>query len=112
MSMYINENVINKMQETLKLAGDATRLKILFCLLDESDKAPSFKEHYIEKCVNGGLNPTKISIYIPNIKEEFNKLTDINKLYACSYGGINECKKKETFDKKDKMFEWLNKYVF
>ena len=52
MSMYINENVINKMQETLKLAGDATRLKILFCLLDESDKAPSFKEHYIEKCVN------------------------------------------------------------
>ena len=66
----------------------------------------------IEKCVNGGLNPTKISIYIPNIKEEFNKLTDINKLYACSYGGINECKKKETFDKKDKMFEWLNKYVF
>ena len=51
-SMYINEKVINKMQDTLKLAGDATRLKILFCLLDESDKAPSFKEKFIEKCVN------------------------------------------------------------
>ena len=50
--MYINDHVINKMQDTLKLAGDATRLKILFCLLDESDITPTFQEHYIEKCVN------------------------------------------------------------
>ena len=52
MSMYINESVINKMQDTLKLAGDATRLKILFCLLDESNQTPSFKEVFIEKSVN------------------------------------------------------------
>ena len=51
MSMYINDKVIIKMQDTLKLAGDATRLKILFCLLDESSN-PSFKEQFIEKCVN------------------------------------------------------------
>ena len=64
--MYINESVINKMQDTLKLAGDATRLKILFCLLDEFDvNSPSDcgcgnpgchcgdeNQPLIEKCVN------------------------------------------------------------
>ena len=35
--MYISDNVINKMEETLKIASDATRLKILFCLLEEFD---------------------------------------------------------------------------
>ena len=50
--MYINEHVINKMQDTLKLAGDATRLKILFCLLDELDTSSSDPHHLIEKCVN------------------------------------------------------------
>ena len=50
MVMYINENVITKMQDTLKLAGDATRLKILFCLLNELDN--SGDSHFVEKCVN------------------------------------------------------------
>ena len=35
--MYISDHVINKMEETLKIASDATRLKILFCLLEELD---------------------------------------------------------------------------
>lgn len=51
--MYINDKVINKMEETLKVAGDGTRLKILFCLLDEFDQ--NQKEngpHFVEKCVN------------------------------------------------------------
>ena len=38
--MEVKEHVINKMQDTLKIAADATRLKIMFCLLKE------------EKCVN------------------------------------------------------------
>lgn len=49
--MYINDRVINMMQDTLKLAGDATRLKILFCLLDELDNS-GHPDHLIEKCVN------------------------------------------------------------
>ena len=40
MIMEVKEHVINKMQDTLKIASDATRLKIMFCLLKE------------EKCVN------------------------------------------------------------
>ena len=65
-SMTIKNQVINKMEETLKIASDATRLKILFCLLEESDvKAPSDcgcgnpachcgdeSRPFIEKCVN------------------------------------------------------------
>lgn len=50
--MYINERVINKMQDTLKLAGDATRLKILFCLLNELDNSDTNSHHLVEKCVN------------------------------------------------------------
>ena len=50
-SMYTNEKVINKMQDTLKVAADATRLKILFCLLDELSSNDS-SDHLIEKCVN------------------------------------------------------------
>lgn len=64
--MYISDNVINKMEDTLKIASDATRLKILFCLLEEFDvHAPSDcgcgssschcadeKRPFIEKCVN------------------------------------------------------------
>ena len=38
--MEVKDSVINKMQDTLKIASDATRLKIMFCLLKE------------EKCVN------------------------------------------------------------
>ena len=38
--MEVKEHVINKMQGTLKIAADATRLKIMFYLLKE------------EKCVN------------------------------------------------------------
>ena len=49
--MYTNEKVINKMQDTLKVAADATRLKILFCLLDELSYSND-REHLIEKCVN------------------------------------------------------------
>lgn len=50
--MYVNERVINKMQDTLKLAGDATRLKILFCLLNEFDEVHQESNCLIEKCVN------------------------------------------------------------
>ncbi len=46
--MFVDEKIILKMQDTLKIAGDATRLKILFCLLDEMED--SGKE--VEKCVN------------------------------------------------------------
>ncbi len=65
-SMNIKDQVINRMENTLKIASDATRLKILFCLLDESDvHAPSDcgcgnpgchcgdeSRPFIEKCVN------------------------------------------------------------
>ena len=37
-SMTIKNQIINKMEETLKIASDATRLKILFCLLEESER--------------------------------------------------------------------------
>ena len=50
-SMYTNEKIIIKMQDTLKVAADATRLKILFCLLDELSSNDS-SDHLIEKCVN------------------------------------------------------------
>ena len=50
--MYINDKVINKMQDTLKIAADATRLKILFCLLGELDNSEVKEVHLIEKCVN------------------------------------------------------------
>ena len=46
--MNVSEKIILKMQDTLKIAGDATRLKILFCLLDEIENPG--KE--VEKCVN------------------------------------------------------------
>ena len=59
--MYINDNVINQMQDTLKIAADATRLKILSCLLDELGNNSHHHcslEHengdadLLEKCVN------------------------------------------------------------
>lgn len=49
--MYINDKVIDQMQDTLKIAGDATRLKIMICLLDEFDKNHKNSEE-IEKSVN------------------------------------------------------------
>ncbi len=51
LTMYTNEKIINKMQDTLKIAADATRLKILFCLLDELDSRNS-EGTLVEKCVN------------------------------------------------------------
>ena len=50
-TMYINDKVIGKMQDTLKVAADGTRLKILFCLLNEFDEN-SRDNHFVEKCVN------------------------------------------------------------
>ena len=50
--MYTNEKIINKMQDTLKIAADGTRLKILFCLLDEFDCHDNSINHLVEKCVN------------------------------------------------------------
>ena len=49
--MYINEKVVIQMQDTLKIAGDATRIKILSCLLDEFDSHDD-ASHMIEKSVN------------------------------------------------------------
>ena len=49
--MYTNDAIINKMESTLKVAADATRLKILFCLLDELNYHDN-NDHLIEKCVN------------------------------------------------------------
>lgn len=48
--MYANDKIVNKMQDTLKIASDATRLKILFCLLNEFDE--NSEDKLIEKCVN------------------------------------------------------------
>lgn len=58
--MYINDKVINQMQDTLKIAADATRLKILSCLLEELDHKKHHcslnheenEEELLEKCVN------------------------------------------------------------
>ena len=47
--MYVNEKAIATMEETLKIAADKTRLKILFSLLDECDSLKDSRE--IEKCV-------------------------------------------------------------
>ena len=49
--MYTNDKIVNKMQDTLKIAADATRLKILFCLLDELSSQDN-GGLLIEKCVN------------------------------------------------------------
>ena len=35
-SIYPNENVMSKMRDMLSIAGDVTRLKIMFSLLDDS----------------------------------------------------------------------------
>ena len=51
LTMYTNDKIVNKMQDTLKVAADATRLKILFCLLDELSSKDN-SEDLIEKCVN------------------------------------------------------------
>ena len=72
--MYVNEHVINKMQDTLKLAGDATRLKILFCLLDELDTSSSDPHHLIEKCVNDialqiGCSQSLVSHQLKTLKD-------------------------------------------
>ena len=48
--MYINENALGNMENTLKIAADKTRLKILFSLLQEIDSVKEGKE--VEKCVN------------------------------------------------------------
>ena len=48
--MFINENAIENMENTLKIAADKTRLKILFSLLDEIDSLK--KDREVEKCVN------------------------------------------------------------
>ena len=50
--MYINDKVVDEMQNALKIAGDATRIKILSCLLEELDSSKSNDSHLIEKCVN------------------------------------------------------------
>ncbi len=47
--MIIDEKTILLMEETLKIAGDATRLKILFSLLSNENLE-------IEKCVNDIAN--------------------------------------------------------
>ena len=49
--MYINDAIINQMQDTLKVAADATRLKIMSCLLDEFSSENN-EHQLIEKCVN------------------------------------------------------------
>ena len=72
--MYVNEHVINLMQDTLKLAGDATRLKILFCLLDEFDKCKCGSDHLIEKCVNDiamqiGCSQSLVSHQLKELKD-------------------------------------------
>ena len=48
--MYVNEKAIELMENTLKIAADKTRLKILFSLLEEIDSVKEGRE--IEKCVN------------------------------------------------------------
>jgi len=45
--MTVNEIALEKMENTLKIASDKTRLKILFCLLENVEAS---KE--VEKCVN------------------------------------------------------------
>ena len=47
--MFINDKVITKMEETLKISADSTRLKILFCLIEESSDS---SHQFVEKCVN------------------------------------------------------------
>ena len=49
--MYINDKTIEEMQNTLKIAGDATRLKIMLCLLNEFDSKHNSSLE-IEKSVN------------------------------------------------------------
>lgn len=45
--MTINEIALEKMEETLKIAADKTRLKILFCLIKDVNSP-----ELVEKCVN------------------------------------------------------------
>lgn len=71
--MYINDAVVNKMQETLKIAGDATRIKILSCLLDELDSNVK-NNNLIEKCVNDiavqiGASQSLVSHQLKVLKE-------------------------------------------
>ena len=74
--MYINDQVINQMQEVLKIAADATRIKILSCLLDEFDKGSDAIDspRLIEKCVNDialqiGASQSLVSHQLKVLKE-------------------------------------------
>ena len=74
--MFINDSVVNQMQETLKIAGDATRIKILSCLLDEFDKGSDAIDSHrlIEKCVNDialqiGASQSLVSHQLKVLKE-------------------------------------------
>ena len=73
--MYINDQVINQMQEVLKIAADATRIKILSCLLDEFDAGrEETSPRLIEKCVNDialqiGASQSLVSHQLKVLKE-------------------------------------------
>ena len=84
--MYVNENAVVNMENTLKIAADKTRLKILFSLLEEIDSVKEGRE--IEKCVNDissqiGASQSLVSHQLKVLKEgDFVKMRkDGTKIY-------------------------------
>ena len=84
--MYINEKALENMEETLKIAADKTRLKILFSLLEEIDSVKEGRE--VEKCVNDishqiGASQSLVSHQLKVLKEgDFVKMRkDGTKIY-------------------------------
>ena len=70
--MYVNEKAVVNMEDTLKIAADKTRLKILFSLLEEIDSTKEGRE--IEKCVNDiaiqiGASQSLVSHQLKVLKE-------------------------------------------
>lgn len=51
--MFVNEKIIKCLENTLKTAGDSTRLKILFCLINEFETNDGM---VVEKSVNDIAN--------------------------------------------------------
>lgn len=69
--MEVKSHVINRMQDTLKIAADATRLKIMFCLLKEEKSVNeiSLEINASQSLVSHQLKVLKDGEFVKNRKE-------------------------------------------
>ena len=69
--MEVKSHVINKMQDTLKIAADATRLKIMFCILKEEKSVNeiALEINASQSLVSHQLKVLKDGDFVKNRKE-------------------------------------------